>query len=151
MDLADTSERREIWTWGMWDMLDIFRLDRFESHLWTISQIEGSNAYQTAFRLEQSFNLTMRADEAFSPCGTLLEFSFECTYRERQKQQDLWHLFHFTDFHEESQLSVTLNPSRETLQVRSLRGFTTCWASSFGCENFLCFILFQWFYFPFST
>lgn len=102
---------------GTWDMLDIFRLDRLESHhLRSISQIEGSNAYQTAFRLEQSSNLTMRADEAF-PRGTPFEFSFECTYRELQKQQDSWHLFHLTNSHEESQLSVTLDPARETLQV----------------------------------
>lgn len=97
-------------------MLDIFRLDRFESHLQTISQIEGSNAYQTAFRLEQSSNLTMSADDAF-PRGTPFEFSFECTYRERQKHQDSWHLFHLTNSHDESQLSVTLNPARQTLQV----------------------------------
>jgi collagen type IX alpha len=97
-------------------MLNTFQLDRHESGFEQISRIEGSNAYQTAYRLETSSNLTMRADEAF-PRGTPFQFSFECTYRERQKQQDSWHLFHLTNSHEESQLSVSLNPSRQTLQL----------------------------------
>lgn len=58
----------------------------------------------------------MKAEEAF-PRGTPFQFSFECTYRERQKQSDSWHLFHLTNAHEEPQLSVTLNPVEETLQV----------------------------------
>lgn len=101
---------------GTWDMLNSFHLDSYESHFEIISQIEGSNSLQTAYRLERESNLTMRAEEAF-PRGTPFEFSFECTYRERQKQQDSWHLFHLTNSHEESQLSVTLNPAKETLQV----------------------------------
>lgn len=101
---------------GTWDMLNTFQLDRHESRFDQVSRIEGSNAYQTAYRLETSSNLTMRADEAF-PRGTPFQFSFECTYRERQKQKDSWHLFHLTNSHEESQLSVSLNPSRQTLQL----------------------------------
>lgn len=81
-----------------------------------ITQIEGSNNFQTAYRLQNEANLTMRAQDAF-PRGTPFEFSFECTYRERQKQPDPWHLFHLTNSYEESQLSVTLNPADETLQV----------------------------------
>jgi collagen type IX alpha len=97
-------------------MLNSFHLDSYESHFETVSQIEGSNGFQTAYRLERESNLTMRAEEAF-PRGTPFEFSFECTYRERQKQQDSWHLFHLTNSHEEQQLSVTLNPAEQTLQV----------------------------------
>lgn len=97
-------------------MLNSFRLDNYQSHFEIISQIEGSNGFQTAYRLERESNLTMRAEEAF-PKGTPFQFSFECTYRQRQKQQDSWHLFHLTNSHDESQLSVTLNPVKETLQV----------------------------------
>lgn len=58
----------------------------------------------------------MNAQRVF-PQGTPFEFSFECTYRERNPQPDPWHLFHLTNSHEESQLSVTLNPGRQTLQL----------------------------------
>lgn len=97
-------------------MLNSFHLDSYESNYELISQIEGSNGYQTAYRLERASNLTMRAEEAF-PRGIPFEFSFECTYRERQKQADSWNLFHLTNSHQEPQLSVTLNPAKETLQV----------------------------------
>lgn len=91
-------------------------MDSFEQQFERISQIEGSNTLQTAYRLERGTNLTMMAQEAF-PRGTPFQFSFECTYRERQRQADSWHLFHLTNSHEESQLTVTLNPGKETLQV----------------------------------
>lgn len=96
---------------GTWDIIS-----NYNSHLEIISQIEGSNGFQTAYRLEHTANLTMTAQEVF-PQGTPFEFSFECTYRERQPQLDPWHLFHLTNSHEESQLSVTLNPGKQTLQV----------------------------------
>lgn len=99
---------------GTWDIIS-----SYASHgnwLETITEIEGSNSLQTAYQLERGANLTMMAQEAF-PRGTPFEFSFECTYRERQPQPDPWHLFHLTNSHEESQLSVTLNPGKKTLQV----------------------------------
>lgn len=81
-----------------------------------MSEIEGSNNLQTAYRLEHAANLTQSAQTVF-PRGTPFEFSFECTYRERNAQPDPWHLFHLTNSHEEAQLSVTLNPARQTLQL----------------------------------
>jgi len=101
---------------GTWDIIREFQMDNYESHYEMISQIEGSNSLQTAYRLEHEANLTMLAHEAF-PRGTPFQFSLECTYRERQRQDDAWHLFHLTNSHEESQLSVTLNPSRKTLEL----------------------------------
>lgn len=91
-------------------------ISNYESQLEIVSQIEGSNSLQTAYRLEQAANLTQSAQTVF-PRGTPFEFSFECTYRERNAQPDPWHLFHLTNSHEESQLSVTLNPARQTLQL----------------------------------
>lgn len=91
-------------------------MDSYESHYEIISQIEGSNSLQTAYQLQRESNLTMRAQEAF-PRGTPFQFSFECTYRERQPQSDPWHLFQLTNSHEEAQLSFTLNPVDQTLQV----------------------------------
>lgn len=101
---------------GTWDIIREFHLDGLESHFVVIPQIEGSNSLQTAYRLEREANLTMKAQEAF-PRGTPFQFSFECTYRQRQKHPDPWHLFHLTNSHEESQLSVTLDPTKEILQV----------------------------------
>lgn len=96
---------------GTWDIIS-----SYDSQLEIISQVQGSNSIQTAYHLEQSTNLTMSAMKVF-PQGTPFEFSFECTYRERNPQPDPWHLFHLTNSHEESQLSVTLNPGRQTLQL----------------------------------
>jgi collagen type IX alpha len=96
---------------GTWDIIS-----SYGSQLETISHIEGSNSIQTAYRLERAANLTLSAQEAF-PRGTPFQFSFECTYRQRKPQPDPWHLFHLTNSREESQLSVTLNPGRQTLQV----------------------------------
>jgi collagen type IX alpha len=101
---------------GTWDIIREFHLDSYDSHFEIISQIEGSNSLQTAYRLEREANLTMKAQEAF-PRGTPFQFSFECTYRERQKQPDPYYLFHLSNSQEESQLSVTLNPGKETLQL----------------------------------
>lgn len=97
---------------GTWDIIS-----SFGSSLDELSVIEGSNSIQSAYRFEKSANLTMSAHEAF-PRGTPFQFSFECTYRQRKPQPtDPWHLFHLTNSHEESQLSVTLNPLKQTLQV----------------------------------
>lgn len=101
---------------GTWDIIRDFQLDNYEMHRETITQIVGSNKYQTAYRFERESNLTMRAQEAF-PRGTPFQFSFECTYRSRQPQSDPWHIFHLTNQYQESQLSVTLNPVTQTLAV----------------------------------
>lgn len=82
----------------------------------SFTEIEGSNQYQTAYRLESASNMTMMAQEAF-PRGTPFQFSFECTYRERMRQNDAWHLFHLTNAAQESQLSVTLIPAKQTLRL----------------------------------
>lgn len=58
----------------------------------------------------------MRAHDAF-PRGTPFQFSFECTYRNRQPQPNPWHIFHLTNSRYESQLSVTMNPLRKTLAI----------------------------------
>lgn len=96
---------------GTWDIISSYgsRLDH-------LSHVEGSNRLQTAYSLERAANMTMDAEEAF-PRGTPFQFSFECTYRQRQLQPDPWHLFHLTNANRESQLAVTLNPTRQTLQV----------------------------------
>lgn len=88
-------------------------------HSETITQIVGSNNYQTAYRVERESNLTMRAQEAF-PDGTPFQFSLECTYRQRQSQADAWHIFHLTNQYQESQLTVTMDPDRETLAMSLL-------------------------------
>lgn len=96
---------------GTWDIIS-----SYGGQLEVISHVEGSNSFQTAYRLERGANLTMSAQEAF-PQGTPFKFSFECTYRQRKPQPDPWHLLHLTNSHQESQLSVTLNPTKQTLQV----------------------------------
>lgn len=99
-----------------WDVIRDFELDNYERHVGTIRQIAGSSSYQTAYRFERESNLTMRAHDAF-PRGTPFQFSFECTYRNRQPQLNPWHIFHLTNSHHESQLSVTMNPLRKTLAL----------------------------------
>lgn len=99
-----------------WDIIQQFHLDHHDSHYETVSQISGSNGLQTAYRLEREANLTMKAHEAF-PRGIPFEFSLECTYRQPQPQQESWHLFHLTNSREESQLAVTLNPAKQTLEL----------------------------------
>lgn len=101
---------------GTWDIIRDFQLDNYEMHHETITQIVGSNDYQTAYRVERESNLTMLAQEAF-PLGTPFQFSFECTYRQRQQQANSWHMFHLTNQYQESQLTVTMNPDRQTLAV----------------------------------
>lgn len=78
--------------------------------------MQGSGELQTAYQLNKNANLTMKAHEAF-PRGVPFEFSFECTYKAYQPQQDPWHLIHLTNSYEESQLCVTMNPDRQTLEV----------------------------------
>lgn len=47
--------------------------------------------------------------------GIPQQFSFECAFRARRPPVTPWYLFHVTNHYEESQLSVTLNPSKYTL------------------------------------
>jgi hypothetical protein len=78
--------------------------------------VEGTNTYQTAYQLEQHANMTMKIQDAF-PRGVPFEFSFECTYKARQQQDDPWHLFHLTNSFEESQLCVTMDPQKQCLEL----------------------------------
>lgn len=98
------------------DIIREFHLDRSESRYESVTKVEGSNVLQTAYHLEKKANLTMRSYEAF-PRGVPHEFSFECSYRAKQEQQEPWHLFLLTNSFEESQLSLTMNPDSETLSL----------------------------------
>lgn len=98
------------------DIIREFHLDRYESLYESVTRVEGSKTLQTAYHLEEKANLTMRSHEAF-PRGVPHEFSFECSYRAKQKQQEPWHLFLLTNSFEESQLSLTMNPDSETLSL----------------------------------
>lgn len=103
-----------------WDIIREFAIDgtsnNYNQHGETIRKITGSSNFQTAYRFESESNLTMRAHDAF-PRGTPFQFSFECTYRNRERQPNPWHIFHLTNSHRESQLSVTMNPLRKTLAL----------------------------------
>lgn len=91
-------------------------MDQTETRYEGVTQVLGSSHMQTAYRLEQEANLTLRAVDAF-PHGFPHQFSFECTFRTRQPPEVPWYLFHITDSYERSQLSVTLDPTREILQL----------------------------------
>lgn len=54
--------------------------------------------------------------EAF-PQGIPHQFSFECTYRSHEQENDPWYLFHLSNSYEESQMYVKLNPAHSTLEV----------------------------------
>lgn len=98
------------------DLIREFSLDKAQSRYHSISEIEGSNVLQKAYRLERESNLTMRTIDAF-PRGFPQQFSFECTYRSRQPTPNSWHLFDVTNSYEESQLAITMNPGEETLEL----------------------------------
>lgn len=101
---------------GSFDIIREFRLDNYEVHSGTVTEVQGSNHYQTAYKLEREANLTIKARDAF-PRGVPHQFSFECTYRQRQPQPDPWHLFHLTNSYEDSQLSISMNPVKKTLEL----------------------------------
>jgi len=98
------------------DLIREFQLDNREINYEGLSLVQGSNVLQTAYRLERESNLTMLANDAF-PKGVPHQFSFECTFRMRRPQQQSWYLFHLTDSYEKSQMSVVINPRRETLEL----------------------------------
>lgn len=99
------------------DIIREYRLDQFEETRYEgVVQVPGSNQLQTAYRLEERSNLTIRSIEAF-PQGIPDDFSFECTFRTRQVPQEPWYLFHLTDSYERSQLSVTMYPDDQLLQL----------------------------------
>ncbi|XP_055624553.1 collagen alpha-1(IX) chain-like isoform X1 [Toxorhynchites rutilus septentrionalis] len=98
------------------DLIREFHLDQHETNNRHVYSIEGSNMYQTAYRLESEANLTMRSIDAF-PRGLPHQFSLECTYRTEGEPAAPWHLFEVTNEHHESQLAVTMNPSRQTLEI----------------------------------
>ncbi|KAG4079601.1 hypothetical protein HA402_001789 [Bradysia odoriphaga] len=96
------------------DLIREFRLDKSESLYEGITEVAGSNGIQRAYRLERQSNLTLRSFEAF-PRGIPHQFSFECAFRARQPPIAPWHLFHVTNYYEESQLAVTMYPEQETI------------------------------------
>jgi collagen type IX alpha len=91
-------------------------LDNYEQYRESVRKVAGSRTLQTAYRIERESNLTMRAEEAF-PRGAPFQFSFECTYRLRQQQTDPWYIIHLTNAKQESQLALTMNPSRKTFSL----------------------------------
>ncbi|XP_053686924.1 collagen alpha-1(IX) chain-like [Sabethes cyaneus] len=98
------------------DLIREFHLDQFESSGRHVYSIEGTKNFQTAYRLENEANLTMRSIDAF-PRGLPHQFSLECTYRTEAEPVSLWHLIEVTNEHHESQLTVTMNPGRQTLEI----------------------------------
>jgi collagen type IX alpha len=98
------------------DLIREFHLDQTEERYESITEVGGTNILQRAYRLQKESNLTMRAVEAF-PKGVPHQFSFECTYRVRHPPKTAWHLFHLSNYYEESQMTVTMNPRRETLEL----------------------------------
>lgn len=98
------------------DIIREFQLDQHETYYEGVTQVVGSSQLQTAYRLEKEANLTLRSVDAF-PHGFPHQFSFECTFRTRQPPLVPWYLFHITDSYERSQLSVTIDPTRSSLQL----------------------------------
>lgn len=58
----------------------------------------------------------MRTADAF-PLGLPHQFSLECAYRTESEPVSAWHLLEVTNEHQESQLAVTMNPGRKTLEI----------------------------------
>ncbi|KAL9699586.1 hypothetical protein quinque_003027 [Culex quinquefasciatus] len=98
------------------DLIREFHLDRLEANSRHVYSIEGTNSYQTAYRLENEANLTMRSIDAF-PRGLPHQFSLECTYRTEREPVSSWHLFEVANEHHDSQLAITMNPGRQTLEI----------------------------------
>lgn len=98
------------------DMIRGFNLEEKNSIYDSIEKIEGTNILQTAYRLERDTNLTMHTYQAF-PHGIPHQFSFECTYRSREKSQDPWYLFHLSNSYEEAQMYIKMNPLIQTIEI----------------------------------
>lgn len=98
------------------DLIREFQLDRSSEIYDSISRTAGSNQFQTAYSLTRESNLTMPAYEAF-PRGIPHQFSFESTYRSRERAVEPWYLFHLSNAYEESQMYVKVDPSSYTLEV----------------------------------
>lgn len=58
----------------------------------------------------------MSAHEVF-PQGVPHQFSFECTYRNRETSLNPWYMFYLSNSFEESQMYVKMNPSANTLEI----------------------------------
>lgn len=91
-------------------------MDHTETYYEGVTQVMGTSEQQTAYHLEREANLTLRSMDAF-PQGFPHQFSFECTFRTRQPPEVPWYLFHITDSYERSQLSVTIDPLKSSLQL----------------------------------
>lgn len=95
------------------DLIREFHLSEFE-HLY--ETIPGSIPSQRAYRLYQDSNLTINSIEAF-PYGIPYNFWFESTFRARIQSPDPWYLFHVTNSHEVTQISVTMDSVQQLIGI----------------------------------
>lgn len=95
------------------DLIREFHLSEYENHY---EVIPGSIPSQRAYRLYRESNLTIHSYEAF-PNGIPYHFWFESTFRARLQPSEPWYLFHVTNSHDVSQISVTMDPIQQLIGI----------------------------------
>lgn len=95
------------------DLIREFHLSEFEEKY---ESVPGSIVTQQAYRLYQESNLTVHSYQAF-PIGIPYHFWFEATFRAFQRPLQPWYLFHVTNSHGVSQISITLDTNEQLIGI----------------------------------
>ncbi|XP_076341071.1 uncharacterized protein LOC143241731 [Tachypleus tridentatus] len=92
------------------DMIRNFRLDDVELGFEGVTEVEGSNKMQRAYRLSpKRTNLTLPTRTIF-PLGLPGQFSFVATFRKRNLQKRSWNLIRIDDLLGKPQFGITFYP-----------------------------------------
>lgn len=94
-------------------MIHEFHLSESENKY---ESVVGSIATQQAYRLHQESNLTTHAYQAF-PVGIPYHFWFESTFRALEPRLQPFYLFHVTDSHDVTQISVVLDTLQHLIGI----------------------------------
>ncbi|XP_050524147.1 collagen alpha-1(IX) chain-like isoform X2 [Daktulosphaira vitifoliae] len=98
------------------DFIRKFGLDSNEEiakHRFT--RVQGSNHFQTAYRVEKTTQLIMSTRDVF-PFGIPQQFSFVATFSAKTLIDTNWHILKITDYQNKTCLQITLNQEKKNVE-----------------------------------
>ncbi|XP_050425477.1 collagen alpha-1(IX) chain-like isoform X3 [Adelges cooleyi] len=98
------------------DFIRKFRLDTAEEIMKKrITKVQGSNRFQTAYRVEKAAQLVMSTRELF-PLGIPQQFSFIVTYNSKLLMATHWHVLRITDYQNTTSMQITVNKATRNVE-----------------------------------
>ncbi|KAL1512787.1 hypothetical protein ABEB36_002317 [Hypothenemus hampei] len=99
----------------IYDFIRQFKLDSLDSQYSSVNRVTGSSFLQTAYRIEETTNLTIPTRNIF-PFGLPDVFSFISTFRLSSNTRSTWDMLRITDFEQRPNFLISLDPEQRCIQ-----------------------------------